>query len=102
MMGNITLTPVMSVLCMFLWGFSFAVPFYIPPSMFALARGGKESSATISDVFDVAGFGLLAVFNGYVASIPHGVAAAWIPTFQILTGCSLASLISLGLATYYE
>jgi hypothetical protein len=56
---------------MFLWGFSFAVPFYIPPSMFALARGRKESSATISDVFDVVGFIMLALFNGYVASIQH-------------------------------
>ncbi len=33
-------------LAMFLWGVGFAVPFYIPPSLFALKRGGSESSAT--------------------------------------------------------
>mmetsp|Transcript_14503 Transcript_14503/g.24021 ORF Transcript_14503/g.24021 Transcript_14503/m.24021 type:complete len:504 (-) Transcript_14503:40-1551(-) len=100
--GIITLTAGLSTLSMFLWGFAFAVPFYIPPSMFALARGGKESSATISDVFDIAGFGLLAVFNGYVASIQHNSVAAWIPTFQVLTGCSIASLVSLSLAIFFE
>eukprot|EP00548_Thalassiothrix_antarctica_P020063 CAMPEP_0194185148 /NCGR_PEP_ID=MMETSP0154-20130528/41293_1 /TAXON_ID=1049557 /ORGANISM="Thalassiothrix antarctica, Strain L6-D1" /LENGTH=360 /DNA_ID=CAMNT_0038903267 /DNA_START=516 /DNA_END=1594 /DNA_ORIENTATION=- len=69
--GLLFLSPNLSILTMFLWGFSFAIPFYIPPSIFALARGGKESSATISDVFDFVGFVLLAVFNGYVASIEH-------------------------------
>lgn len=100
--GAIVLSPGLSTLSMFLWGFAFAVPFYIPPSMFALARGGKESSATISDVFDFAGFALLAVFNGYVASIRHSNVAAWIPTFQVLTGCSIASLVSLSLAIFFE
>jgi sugar phosphate permease len=100
--GRIVLSPGLSALSMFLWGFSFAVPFYIPPSMFALARGGKESSATISDVFDIAGFGLLAVFNGYVASIRHSSLAAWVPTFQALAGCSLVSLVSLSLAIFFE
>jgi hypothetical protein len=87
---------------MFLWGFSFAVPFYIPPSMFALARGRKESSATISDVFDVVGFIMLALFNGYVASIQHNNITAWIRTFQILAGCAMTSLISLSLAIFFE
>lgn len=102
MTGTVSLSPGLSTLTMFFWGFAFAVPFYIPPSMFALARGGKESSATISDVFDIFGFGLLAVFNGYVASIRHSSAAAWIPAFQILTGCSITSMISLGLAIFFE
>jgi MFS family permease len=31
---------------MFLWGFSFAIPFYIPSSVYALARGGTRASAT--------------------------------------------------------
>lgn len=102
MSGWLTLSPGLSTLSMFMWGFSFAVPFYIPSSMFALARGGKESSATIADVFDITGFGLLALFNGYVASIRHNSLAAWIPTFQILTGCSLVSLVSLCLAIRFE
>jgi sugar phosphate permease len=82
-------------LAMLLWGLSFAIPFYIPPSLYALERGGVESSATIADAFDVAGFGLLAAFNGYVAGIRHGARAAWIPTFSATTACAAISLLSL-------
>jgi MFS family permease len=87
---------------LFLWGFAFSVPFYIPPSLYALSRGGTESSATIADVFDIGGFTLLAAFNGYVAGIAHATPAAWIPTFQITTGCSLIALIALSLAVRLE
>jgi MFS family permease len=57
--GMIQLTPIIGSLLMFVWGFSLSIPFYIPGSMFALKRGGKEGSATIADAFDVCGFGLL-------------------------------------------
>ena len=71
----------------------------VPPSLYALSRGGVQSSATIADVFDIGGFSLLALFNGYVAGLVHPQQrAAWIPTFQITTACSVASLISLTLA----
>lgn len=83
---------------MFLWGFAFSIPFYLPPSLYALSRGGKKSSATIADAFDIVGFILLAAFNGYVASINHSDPAAWILTFQITTACSVVSLLSLPLA----
>ena len=86
----------------FLWGFAFAIPFYLPPSLYALARGGKESSATIADVFDIGGFALLALFNGFVAGISHNTLAAWVPVFQMTTACSVVSLISLWLATILE
>lgn len=86
----------------FLWGLSFSVPFYIPPSLYALEKGGADSSATIADTFDIVGFALLAVFNGYVAGIQHNVPSAWIRTFQITTGCSILSLISLNLAVFRE
>jgi hypothetical protein len=33
-------------ICMFLWGAGFAIPFYIPPSLYALKQGGSDSSAT--------------------------------------------------------
>jgi hypothetical protein len=92
-----------SALTMFVWGFSFAIPFYIPPSLYALSKGGKESSATIADVFDIGGFGLLAAFNGLVASwITNGSKASWLPTFQITTGCSLLSFLALSLAILRE
>lgn len=44
--GTINMTALGGTISMFLWGFAFAVPFYIPPSMYALKRGGKDSSAT--------------------------------------------------------
>lgn len=91
-----------STILLFVWGLSFAIPFYIPPSLYALTRGGKQSSATIADVFDIGGFGLLAGFNGYVASIEHANLAAWVPTFQMTTACALASYISLSLAAWRE
>jgi MFS family permease len=100
--GYLRVTPAASGLLLFIWGFSFAIPFYVPPSLYALSRGGKESSATITDVFDVGGFALLAIFNGYVASIRHHQPTAWIPTFIITTCCSLFSFIALFIATWRE
>ena len=100
--GVWTMTTKMSALFLFLWGFAFSIPFYIPPSLYALKKGGKESSATIADVFDIGGFGLLALFNGYVASIDHAVLSSWIPTFQITSACSVVSLISLVLAALLQ
>jgi MFS family permease len=87
---------------MLLWGLSFAIPFYLPPSLYALERGGVESSATIADAFDVAGFALLAAFNGYVAGIQHGVRSAWGPTFAMTTACAVVSLLSLTAAALRE
>jgi MFS family permease len=100
--GRWHLSATASAACLFLWGFAFSVPFYIPPSLYALSRGGAESSATIADVFDIGGFTLLAAFNGYVASIAHATPAAWIPTFQITTGCSAIALVALSLAVRLE
>jgi len=86
----------------FIWGFCYTIPFYIPPSMYSLNRGGTDSSATIADVFDIGGFALLAFFNGYVAGIAHGSREAWIPTFCILTACAATSAVTLSLAVYFE
>jgi MFS family permease len=102
MQGSWVLTLNMSALSMFLWGAAFAIPFYIPPSLYALAKGGVESSATIADAFDVGGFALLAAFNGYVAGIAHHSRQAWIPAFQITTACSLISLAALSVASLRE
>ena len=44
--GVITMSALGGTISMFLWGVGFAVPFYIPPSLYALKRGGSESSAT--------------------------------------------------------
>lgn len=96
--GSWTLTPAWGAASMFLWGFAFAIPFYLPPSLYALSRGGKQSSATIADMFDIGGFTLLAIFNGYVASIDHASPAAWIPTFVLTTACAVVSLVSLPFA----
>ena len=81
----------LAILSLFLWGFSFAIPYYIPPSIYALQEGGKTSSATIMDIFDFFAFGLLAFFNGYVASSGN-----WVVVFGLLCLCSIVSLASLG------
>jgi len=91
-----SMSPWMGTIIMFLWGFSFAIPFYLPPSLYALEKGGQTSSATIADIFDIGGYALLAVFNGYVARIPHDIHSAWSGTFLSLILCSSVSLISLG------
>ena len=102
MAGWWQLSTAFSAASFFLWGFSFAIPFYIPPSLYALSRGGVDSSATIADVFDIGGFALLAAFNGYVAGISHASAAAWIATFRITTGCSVIALASLTLGVLLD
>ena len=98
-LGHVTsfikLPALLGMFLMFLWGISFAVPFYIPPSIFALEKGGKESSATIADCFDFFGFLCLAGFNGYVAGIKQSVLINWKNTFCILALCSLVSMLSL-------
>lgn len=64
--------------------------------MFALKRGGKDGSATIADAFDVCGFGLLAVFNGYVARVLDvKTKHAWLPVFSWMLGGSIVAMASL-------
>jgi len=110
------LTPVLGTALMFLFGFSLAIPFYLPSSMFALKRGGKDGSATIADAFDICGFGLLAVFNGIVARVLDvsgevgsssagmllGRKRAWLPVFLWMLGGSIAAMASLFGAVWLE
>jgi MFS family permease len=91
-----------AALSLFVWGFAFSIPFYLPPSLYALERGGRGGSATISDGFDFLGFALLALFNGYVASVANSEASSWIGCFQITTICSLVSLIAQPLAVFLQ
>mmetsp|Transcript_15122 Transcript_15122/g.36311 ORF Transcript_15122/g.36311 Transcript_15122/m.36311 type:complete len:552 (-) Transcript_15122:275-1930(-) len=99
----INLTPAVGTFLMFLFGFSLAIPFYLPSSMFALKRGGKDGSATIADAFDVCGFGLLAVFNGYVARVLNAkTKRAWVPVFSWMLGGSIVAMTSLFGAVYLE
>merc|ERR1711957_280246 len=49
--GVWVLSPLAGTVSMFVWGLAFSIPFYIPPSMHALTRGGRQSSATIADSF---------------------------------------------------
>ena len=93
--GMINLSPIMGSISMFIWGFALSIPFYVPSSIFALKRGGNEGSATIADAFDVTGFGMLAVFNSYVARVLNVVGdkkAAWSPVFlAMLIGSTISS-----------
>lgn len=53
-------------------------------------------SATIADAFDVCGFGLLALFNGYVARILDVKnKSAWIHVFSLMIGGSTIAMTSL-------
>ena len=81
-----------------------AIPFYLPSSMFALKHGGKDGSATIADSFDICGFGLLAIFNGYVARSVLDVKTkrAWLPVFTWMLGGSLTAIASLFGAIWFE
>lgn len=109
--NTIHLSAISGSILMFLWGFSLAIPFYLPSSMFSLKRGGKEGSATIADAFDVCGFGLLAVFNGFVARIV-GVKGdlsmllhrkkAWMHVFSLMVGGSIVAMVSLFSAVWLE
>ncbi|GFH61720.1 hypothetical protein CTEN210_18196 [Chaetoceros tenuissimus] len=96
------MTPIMASTSMFLWGVAFSIPFYIPPSMYALKRGGRKSSATIADAFDLVGFMLLAGFNGFVASRKQDVLMEWFKPFGVLLGCSIVSLLTLLLGLVFD
>ncbi len=100
--GFYKLTPLMGSMSMLIWGLAFAIPFYIPASMYALRQGGRESSATIADVFDIGGFTSLALFNGYVAGIQQNDPSSWATTYIILSVCSIMSMISLAFATLLD
>ena len=108
----IDLSSTVGSMLMFFWGFSLAIPFYLPSSMFSLKRGGKEGAATIADAFDVSGFGLLAVFNGLVARV-IGVQGdlnsmllhrkqAWVPVISTMLGGSAIAMFSLFSAVWLE
>lgn len=80
-----------------------AIPFYLPSSMFALKRGGEDGSATIADAFDICGFALLALFNGYVARVLDvKTKQAWLPVFKWMLGGSITAIISLFGAIWLE
>ncbi len=100
--GAFTMTSFGGALSMFVWGLTFSIPFYIPPSMYALRRGGSESSATIADAFDFFGFFMLALFNGFVASRQQDLLLSWLMPFWILSGFSALSLICLVIAIVTE
>jgi hypothetical protein len=99
---SFVLSKSIAILSMFLWGFSFSIPFYLPPSLYALSKGGKYGSASIADCFDFFGFTLLALFNRYVGSIVHTNIEAWIPCFQLTTGAAILSLITQSLAVFLQ
>ncbi len=71
--------------------------------MFALQRGGNEGSATVADAFDVCGFGLLALFNGYAARVLDAKSKrAWLPVFSWMLRGSIGAMVSLYGALWFE
>jgi len=51
-----------------LWGLAYALPFYIPPGEFAMAVGGKTSTALYTNLFDAAGFTVSAAWNPWASA----------------------------------
>jgi len=52
-----------------LWGLAYALPFYIPPGEFAMAVGGKSSTALYTNLFDAAGFTVSAIWNPWASGL---------------------------------
>jgi len=52
-----------------LWGLVYALPFYIPPGEFAMAVGGKSSTALFTNLFDAAGFTVSAFWNPWASNL---------------------------------
>lgn len=100
--GAFPLSPFIGATSMFIWGVTFSIPFYIPPSMYALKRGGRQSSATIADAFDFVGFILLAWFNGFVAGRQQDILRSWLLPFGVLSGFTLTAIITSILAIWSE
>lgn len=44
------------LLTIFLWGFAWSLPFYIPAGVMALQLGGRKHAALLTNIFDAAGF----------------------------------------------
>ncbi|CAM9529245.1 unnamed protein product [Discosporangium mesarthrocarpum] len=91
-MGVLSLPLWVSVVLLFLWGFNFALPYYIPSGIFALRMGGQAHSAFMSNVFDAMGYMLFIVFNSY--ALTSGSQGNWAPVFSQL---SLLMFVSGGL-----
>jgi sugar phosphate permease len=101
--GIAPLSWTLATLSMFVWGFAFSLPFYLPPSLYALARGGRQCSASIADSFDFFGFALLAWFNKYVASIgQHSNPSSWVGCFKLTTACALVAMVAQSFAIGLE
>lgn len=53
---------------LFVWGLSFAVPFYLPAGTYALECGGKKHSTLFTNLFDAGGFTACSAWNRYAAA----------------------------------
>ena len=52
----VALTELAVLLVIFLWGFAWSLPFYIPAGVMALRLGGPSHAALLTNLFDAAGF----------------------------------------------
>ena len=54
---------------LFVWGLSYALPFYLPPGEFALEIGGKSASAFFTNMFDAGGFTMSFFWNRWTTQM---------------------------------
>jgi len=90
------LSPPIALLILTLYGFSWALPFYIPAGIMALKLGGKKHSALLTNLFDAVGFLAASIFSYYATEL--GRVGNWAPIFKILASVGAVSAVSMSLA----
>jgi hypothetical protein len=87
-------TPLVLVL-LTLWGSAWALAFYIPPGVIALAIGGRNHAAFITNLADGFGFAVAAVFSIFAMNQGREGGKAWGPIMLTLSTFAGIALVSL-------
>jgi len=81
-----------ALLILTLYGACWALPFYIPPGVYALTVGGTEHAAFITNLFDGFGFIIAAFFS--IVAMENGRVGQWAGILMSLAFAGLLSLVS--------
>ena len=96
MLSLVSLSPLLILALITVWGTAWALPFYIPPGLVALRLGGQHHAALLTNIFDAVGFFAGAVFSYY--SMKAGRFGDWLPVFGACAAANLISLVSMNMA----
>jgi MFS family permease len=81
----------------FLYGFSFSLPFYVPPTLYVM---NSPSPASLDNAFDLAGFLFLSGANAFAATV--GGRGEWRAIFLALGAIGAVSCVSMTAALARE